>query len=73
MVFSMVPMSRPTSVPCAARISSLARTSSIVPDVFQASARSATVRSVFFGPDPPTRMGKRSWIGRGSHRASWKV
>ena len=73
MVFSIVAMSRPTSAQWAARMSTFARTSSSVPDVFQASARSATVRRVFFGPEPPTRIGRRAWTGLGSHRASWNV
>ena len=73
MVFSIVETSRPTAAPCSARISSRVATSSTVPDVFQASARSATVRSVFFGPDPPIRMGRCAWIGRGATSASWNV
>ena len=30
----------------------------------------AAVRSVFFGPEPPMRIGRWAWTGRGSHRAS---
>ena len=45
----------------------------ILPLVFQPSAWRATVRRVFFGPLPPTRIGRCSWIGRGSQSASLNV
>ena len=67
MVISIVARSRPTSAAWASSVSSVSRTSSTVPDVFQASARSATVRSVFLRPEPPTRIGRCGWTGRGSH------
>jgi hypothetical protein len=62
--------SRPTAAQCSRRIASRAATSAIVPDVFQASPERATVRSVFFGPEPPMRIGRWVWIGRGRIAAS---
>ena len=46
---------------------------STVPAVFHASAREATVRRVFRGPEPPTRIGSRAWTGRGSTTARSKL
>ena len=36
-------------------------------EVFQPSARSATVRSVLRRPEPPMRIGRCAWTGRGAH------
>ena len=41
------------------------------PPCSSASPRRAVVRSVFFGPLPPIRIGRWAWIGRGSQIASW--
>ena len=43
------------------------------PPVFHASAYLATVRSVFFSPSPPIRIGSRAWTGGGSLRTSRRV
>ena len=68
-VFSIVETSRPDGGAVLGEdLEPASSTSSIVPDVFQASARSATVRRVFFGPDPPIRIGRCAWIGRGAHQ-----
>ena len=71
-VRSIVAGSRPTAAQCSRRIASRASTSSSVPDVFQASACRATIRRVFLGPLPPTRMRKRGWSGSGEITASIK-
>ena len=39
---------------------------------FHRSAWRATRGSVFFGPAPPSRIGSRSWTGRGAQTASWR-
>jgi len=54
---SIVAGSRPRSAQCRRSAVSWAATSSNVPVVFQASARRATMRSVFRGPEPPPGSG----------------
>ena len=72
-VRSIAAGSRPTAAQCSRRIASRAATSSTCPDVFQASPERATVRSVFFGPEPPMRIGRWAWTGRGRIAASCSV
>ena len=72
-VRSIAAGSRPTVAQCSRRIASRGRHLLEVPDVFQASPERATVRSVFFGPEPPMRIGRWAWIGRGQEHRVVKV
>ena len=65
--------SRPIAAQCACSTSILRRTSAGSPNRLQASACCATRRSVFFSPEPPTRIGMCACTGRGYTIASGTV
>ena len=69
-VRSMVRSSRPIDSQWATSLASLPGRSPAVPPKLFMSAYSATRRIVTLGPEPPMRMGTRSWIGAGRFRAS---
>ena len=63
-------MSRPTASQCPWSTSILCCIFSTVPIPFHMSAYVATVRSVFFSPEPPIMIGRRFWSGSGWWRRS---
>ena len=65
-VSSISAMSRPTAAQCSSRTATLRRRSSVLPIAFHISAYIATVRRVFFSPEPPIMIGRCGWTGRGS-------
>ena len=63
--------SRPTSAQWRCSTSRLAaNVAGSTNGTFQPSAKRAAMRSVRFSPEPPTQIGRASWIGRGSLRAA---
>ena len=71
LVSSISAMFRPTASQWPWRTSTLCASISVEPIAFHWSAYFATVRSVFFSPEPPTRIGRRAWRGRGRSTRSW--
>ena len=67
-VRSIVAGSRPTAAQCSSQDRLACRDLVEFAVRFQPSARRATVRSVFLGPQPPTRIGRWSWSGAGAGR-----
>ena len=53
-------------------MASLAASCSGVPYAFHRSPWRAISGSVFFGPEPPIRIGRCGWTGLGAQTASWK-
>ena len=65
-VNSISETSRPTSAQCWRRTSTLWAITSSGPIAFQMSAYLATVRRVFFSPEPPIMIGRWGWTGSGT-------
>ena len=69
-VSSICDMSRPTAAQCSSRTATFRRRNSVLPIAFHMSAYIATVRRVFFSPEPPIMIGMRGCSGRGNCRSS---